>query len=140
MEIERIVKMFKREAALSLVVMLGVPSTPAIASAGWYPTVKGEVIHTQVCLPKNIESPVYLQLMGDKEFGKTVVTIHFKKLPADSYCRNTLLHGLNPKGAFYDLKFDWKVNVEGSYGLQFYSPKESKAFYGWPDGITTTGK
>ena len=140
MEIERIEKMFKREAALSLVLILGVPSTPAIASAGWYPTVKGEVIHTQVCLPKNIESPVYLQLMGDKEFGETVATIHFKRLPADSYCRESLLHGLNPQGALFDLKFDWKVNVTGGNGLQFYAPNLKKAFYGWPDGITTSGK
>jgi hypothetical protein len=132
--------MFKREVTLSLVLMFGVPSSPASASAGWYPTVKGEVIHTQVCLPKNIKSPVYLQLMGDRDFRKTVATIHFKKLPADSYCRDTSLHGLNPKGAYYDLRFDWKVNVEGAYGLQFYTPNARKAFYGWPDGITTTGK
>lgn len=78
--------------------------------------------------------------MGDKEFGETVATIHFKRLPADSYCRESLLHGLNPQGALFDLKFDWKVNVTGGNGLQFYAPNLKKAFYGWPDGITTSGK
>jgi hypothetical protein len=112
----------------------------AIASAGWYPTFKGDVIHTQVCLPKNIKSPIYLQLMGEKNFGKTVAIIYFKKLPADSYCKDQLLYGLNPQGAYFDLQFDWKVNVIGGYGLQFYSPRLKKAFYGWPDGVSASGK
>jgi hypothetical protein len=130
----------KANLVLIFLIISGLSSPSAYASAGWYPTYKGDVIHTQVCLPKNINSPIYLQLMGEKNFGKTVAVIHFKKLPADSYCRDMLLHDLNPQGAYFDLKFDWKVNVTGGYGLQFYSPKLKKAFYGWPDGITTNGK
>jgi hypothetical protein len=133
-------QLFKLKLFILINAVLCLSALPAMAGAGWYPTFKGDVIHTQVCLPKNIKSPIYLQLMGEKNFGKTVAVIHFKKLPADSYCRDTLLHDLNPQGAYFDLKFDWKVNVTGGYGLQFYSPKLKKAFYGWPDGVSASGK
>lgn len=133
-------QLFKLKLFILVTGVLCLSTWPAMASAGWYPTFKGDLIHTQVCLPKGIKSPVYLQLMGEKDFGKTVAIIHFKKLSADSYCRDQLLHGLNPQGAYFHLQFDWKVNVMGGYGLQFYSPKMKKAFYGWPDGVSASAK
>ena len=133
-------RLSKVAAALGFVLMLGLSAPFAYGSAGWYQTFKGDVIHTEVCLPKNIKSPVYLQLMGDNDFGKTVAVINFKKLPADGYCKDQLLHGLNPQGAYFDLKYDWKVNISGAYGLQFYAPNLKKPFYWWPDGVTTIAK
>jgi hypothetical protein len=140
MRMKGVSRLFKSILFILLNISLCLSISPATASAGWYPTFKGDLIHTEVCLPKNIKSPVYLQLMGSKDFGKTVAVIHFRELPADGYCKDQLLHGLSPQGAYFDLKFDWKVNVSGAYGLQFYAPNLKKPFYGWPDGVSVSHK
>jgi len=120
-----------------LVFILLAPATSAFASAGWYPTHPGDVIETEVCLPKSVSSPIYLQLIPDKGSGKTVAKIYFKDLKADSYCRDSIKHDPATAGP-YHLKYKWSVNVTGENGLQFFNPKIKKTYYGWPDGIAST--
>jgi len=127
----------KRFVAFGLTTLLTSLPFSALASAGWYPTHPGDVIETEVCLPKGVSSPIYLQLMPDKGSAKTVAKIFFKGLKADAYCKDSIKHGPATAGP-YHLKYKWKVNVSGENGLQFFDPKTKKAYYGWPDGIAST--
>ena len=120
-----------------LVFILLAPTTSAFASAGWYPTHPGDVIETEVCLPKGFSSPIYLQLIPEKGVHKTVATIKIKSLKADAYCRDSVNQSSN-RPRPYHLKYKWTVNVTGESGLQFFDPKTKKTYYGWPDGIAST--
>ena len=124
-----------KKLVIALVFLL--PANGAFASAGWYPTHIGDVIQTEVCLPKNVSSPIYLQLMPFEGNHKTVAKIYFKNLKADAYCKDSIKHDPATPGP-YHLKYKWKVNATGESGLQFFDPKTKKAYYGWPDGIAST--
>ena len=116
------------------ILLTAVTSSSANASAGWYPTYKGDLIVTEFCIPASSHSPVFLQTMGEDSAWRTVAVIKFKKLRNDSYCRNGAKYGFSPTG-HYHLKYKWKVNIRGSWGMQLYIPNLKSTVYGWPDGI-----
>jgi hypothetical protein len=105
----------------------------ANASAGWYPTHEGESIVAEFCIPAGSHSPVLLQTMGEGSSEKTVAVIKFKKLRIDSYCRDEVKYGQS--SGLYHLKYRWKVNIKGSWGLALKIPNLNLIVYGWPDGI-----
>jgi hypothetical protein len=124
--------------AIAFTIVLTVAnSSSANASAGWYPTYKGDLIVTEFCIPAGSHSPVFLQTMGEGSTWRTVAVIKFKKLSNDSYCRNEAKYGFTPAG-LYHLKYKWNVNIRGSWGMQLYIPNLRKVVYGWPDGIEMT--
>jgi hypothetical protein len=95
-----------------------------IASAGYYPIEKGEVLNTEVCVPKNTKPPLYLQIYSG--IGKPVRVATVNSIPKSS--------GDCSKNERQVL-INWKVDRTGMYGLSFYSPKGKSTFAGWPDGI-----
>jgi hypothetical protein len=95
-----------------------------IASAGYYPIEKGEVLNAEVCVPKNTKPPISLQLNSGK--GKPVSIATINSIPKSSgKCGN------NGRQVFVN----WKVDRTGIYGLSFRSTKSKTTFTGWPDGI-----
>ena len=124
----------KLKPFLVIVILLNaINSSNANASAGWYPTKIGDYIDTDFCVPAGTRSPVFLQSMQ----GKTLAVIKFKKLKIDSYCRDEAKFGFSPAG-LYHLKYRWRVNVNGSWGIQLKIPNLKVVVYGWPDGIEVT--
>ena len=124
----------KLKPFLVIVILLNaINSSNANASAGWYPTKIGDYIDTDFCVPAGTRSPVFLQSMQ----GKTLAVIKFKKLKVDSYCRDEAKFGFSPAG-LYHLKYRWRVNVNGSWGIQLKIPNLKVVVYGWPDGIEVT--
>jgi len=123
----------KRKLKLLLVIIIllnTINPRNANASAGWYPTKVGDYIDTDFCVPAGTRSPVFLQSMP----GKTLVVIKFKKLKVDSYCRDEAQFGFSRAG-LYHLKYRWRVNINGSCGIQLRIPNLKATVYGWPDGI-----
>lgn len=96
----------------------------SIASAGYYPIEKGEVLNAEVCVPKNTKPPLSLQIHSGN--GKAVKVATVKSIPKSSGdCSK------NERQVF----INWKVDRTGMYGLSFYSAKSKSTFIGWPDGI-----
>ena len=96
----------------------------ALASAGFYPIEKGEILRAEVCIPKNTKLPLSLQINGGN--GKPVSVATVKSIPkSSSGCKR------NESKVFVN----WKVDRLGIYSLSFYSTKSKSTFYGWPDGI-----
>ena len=116
------------------ILLTAVTSASANASAGWYPTHVGDSIVTEFCIPAGSHSPVFLQAMGVGSAWRTVAVIKFKNLRVDSFCRDESKYGITPAG-LYHLKYKWKVNIRGSWGMQLYIPNLRKIVYGWPDGV-----
>jgi len=107
--------------------LLAAIPNPVIASAGFYPIEKGEVLNTEVCVPKNTKSPLSLQINSGN--GKPVSVATINSIPKSSgNCKK------NESKVF----FNWKVDRLGIYSLSFYSTKSKSTFYGWPDGIEVT--
>ena len=124
----------KLKPFLVIVILLNaINSCNANASAGWYPTKIGDYIDTDFCVPAGTRSPVFLQSMP----GKTLAVIKFKKLKIDSYCRDEAQFGFSRAG-LYHLRYRWRVNVNGSWGIQLKIPNLKVVVYGWPDGIEVT--
>ena len=105
-------------------------STPNIvlASAGFYPIEKGEILRAEVCIPKNTKPPLTLQIYNGS--GKPINVARI-----DSFPISIGVCGKKEKRVFVD----WKVDRAGVYSLSFYSPKTKSSFYGWPDGIEVKG-
>ena len=100
----------------------------AFASAGFYPTEKGEVLRAEACVPKNTKPPISLQLNSGN--GKPVSVATVNSIPKSSgEC------GKNERQVF----INWKVDRTGIYGLSFRSTKSKITFTGWPDGIEVKG-
>lgn len=118
---------------LTLVFFLIFSSNIAEGDSGWYPTHKGETIIVEYCLPKIGDGPIYLQGLNQGTTWKNIAKIKAPKFKKDSYCEADFQHGSGQ--GFYHLKFKWKVNVSGEWGLQAYSPNLKMGFIGWPDGI-----
>lgn len=107
--------------------LLAAIPNPVIASAGFYPIEKGEVLNTEVCVPKNTKSPLSLQINSGN--GKPVSVATINSIPKSSgNCKK------NESKVF----INWKVDRLGIYSLSFYSTKSKSTFYGWPDGIEVT--
>jgi len=107
--------------------LLAAIPNPVIASAGFYPIEKGEVLNTEVCVPKNTKSPLSLQINSGN--GKPVSVATVNSIPKSSgNCKK------NESKVF----INWKVDRLGIYSLSFYSTKSKSTFYGWPDGIEVT--
>ena len=120
------IKMKSRILVISLLIAL-FPET-AFASAGYYPINKGEVLNTEVCVPKNTKPPLYLQIYSGN--GKPVRVATVNSIPKSSGdCSK------KERQVF----INWKVDRTGLYGLSFYSPKGKFTFAGWPDGIEVKG-
>ena len=95
-----------------------------MASAGYYPIEKGEVLKAEVCVPKNTKPPLSLQIYSGSGNPVSIATVN--SIPKSSGdCNN------NERKVF----INWKVDRIGMYGLSFYSPKSKSTYYGWPDGI-----
>ena len=75
---------------------------------------------------------LYLQVMGDGPW-KIVAKINANHLKKDSYCADDVKYGFG--SGYFHLVYLWRVNLIGSGGLQVFSPKTKKTYYGWPDGI-----
>jgi hypothetical protein len=133
---------FKRASSLSFAALivgqslLNQPSS--FASAGWYPTFPGDIISMEFCVPKTAASPAFLQLNAGTGKSKIIYKVNFAHLKSSRYCQNWQKDSLKPPSEdLLDLKFDWKVNQKGEFGLDLYVPNIHKTFYGWPDGITS---
>ena len=108
--------------------LLALLPVSAFASAGYYPTEKGEVLNAEVCVPKNTKPPLTLQINSGN--GKPVSVATVNSIPKSSGGCNK-----NESKVF----INWKVDRTGIYGLSFYSTKSKSAFTGWPDGIEVKG-
>ena len=102
-----------------------VGSSPASASAGWYPTTPGDRIDISVCLPTKHGQIIYLQGSGAGDGFKTFIKFKPRMTSDLKYC---------PKGQ-REYTYPWKVNIKGGWGLTFFDPTFKKRYYGWPDGI-----
>ena len=99
-----------------------------IASVGFYPIEKGEVLRAEACVPKNTKPPISLQLNSGN--GKPVSVATINSIPKSSgEC------GKNERQVF----INWKVDRTGIYGLSFRFTKSKITFTGWPDGIEVKG-
>lgn len=98
----------------------------SFSSAGYYPVKKGEKLEVEVCVPRSIKSPINFVVSKDLKNWKTIKVINFKNLT----------RGQCESGSF-ELKYLWKVNVEGEWILHFFDPKSKKTYYPWPDGIVS---
>jgi hypothetical protein len=128
----------KKPIVIGLIAVLLCLPVSAFASAGWYPAVKGESITVEYCLPQRDMGNLYLQALGNGTKWKTVATIKNKILKKDKYCADEYKYG--SKQGLYHLKYVWKVNISGGWGLRVKSSTINGVVYGWPDGITTEGK
>ena len=131
------IRLFRWKLLLVVLVISYLPVAQAIASAGWYPTAKGESLTVEYCLPTANVGTLYLQALGSGTKWKTVAVIKHPQLRKDPYCADDFKHGFG-QGLFH-LKYKWKVNISGGWGLQLKSSTLNKTYYGWPDGITTNG-
>ena len=95
------------------------------ASAGWYPTFPGDIIETNVCLPKKHGPVIYLQLTRLGSDFKTVAKFKPNHIYDPKYCGK----GKSAYG------YNWKVKVTGEWGIVFYDLTYKKHYIGWPDGI-----
>jgi hypothetical protein len=109
--------------------LLALTPNPVIASAGFYPIEKGEVLRTEACVPKNTKPPISLQLNSGNGKPVSVATIH-------SIPKSFGKCGKNERQVF----INWKVDRTGIYGLSFRSTKSKITFTGWPDGIEVKGR
>jgi hypothetical protein len=133
---------FKRAFSLSfatLIVGQSVLSAPSsFASAGWYPTFPGDTISMEFCIPKTAASPALLQLNAGSSKSRTIYKVNFTHLKSSRYCKNWRKNSSTPQSEeLLDLKFDWKVNQKGEFGLELYVPNIRQKIYGWPDGISS---
>ena len=103
-------------------------SSPAKASAGWYPTTPGDIIDVSVCLPTKHGAIIYLQGSGADDGFKTFTKFKPRITKDLKYC---------PKGQ-REYTYPWKVNIKGGWGLSFYDPSLKKRYYGWPDGVESS--
>jgi hypothetical protein len=132
------IRLFRWKLLSVVLVVSYLTVAQAIASAGWYPTAKGESLVVEYCLPTANVGTLYLQALGSGTKWKTVAVIKHPQLRKDSYCADYLKHGFGQ--GLYHLKYKWKVNISGGWGLQLKSSTLNQTYYGWPDGITTNGK
>jgi hypothetical protein len=100
---------------------------PVIASVGFYPIEKGEVLRAEACVPKNTKPPISLQL--NNGHGKPISVATINSIP-----KSTGKCSKNERQMF----INWKVDRPGIYGLSFHSTKSKLTFFGWPDGIEVT--
>jgi len=116
-------KRIKTKVLICSFLFASIPNS-AMASAGFYPIQKGEVLTAEVCLPTNIKPPISLQLNSGNGKPASVATIN--SIPKTSRkCGKNRRH----------VSINWKVDRTGIYGLSFYSSKGKITFTGWPDGI-----
>ena len=123
---------------VGVISLLVLSTSPAHASAGWYPIAKGQSITVEYCLPTANVGILYLQATGEGAKSQTVATIKSPKLKNDKYCLDDVKYGFGE--GFFHFRYKWKVNISGGWGLQLKSSTLHKIYYGWPDGITTNGK
>lgn len=116
-----------------LVTLFTLATSSAVASAGWYPTSKGQTLTVEYCLPKAQMGTLVLRGTGAQPIPKILAKIKDPILKRDSYCADDLKRGY--KQGAYHFRYSWKVNVTGQYGLDLYSNDTKKKYYGWPDGI-----
>jgi hypothetical protein len=112
---------------MPVVIAMGLTPNAAEASAGYYPIKKGEVLESEVCVPKNTRPPLSLQLSSGGGKPMSVVTIN--AIPK--------LAGNCPKNEV-QVFISWTVDRTGLYGLSFYASKSKSTYVGWPDGIEAT--
>jgi hypothetical protein len=111
--------------ALLLVALIGFMNPSAsVASAGYYPTNKGEVLRVEACLPLGTVFPLKLQLASTDAKWRTVATI----------ASNKKTKGKCDKG-FSKMIYPWKVNVSTGGSLRLWDSTKKKDFFVWPDGI-----
>ena len=117
----------KTKVLMCSFLLVSIPNL-VIASVGFYPIEKGEVLRAEACVPKNTKPPISLQLNSGN--GKPVSVATINSIPKSSgEC------GKNERQVF----INWKVNRTGIYGLSFRSTKSKITFTGWPDGIEVKG-
>jgi hypothetical protein len=111
--------------ALLLGALIGFMNPSAsVASAGYYPTNKGEVLRVEACLPLGTVFPLKLQLASTDAKWRTVATITVNKKTK----------GKCDKG-FSKMIYPWKVNVSTGGSLRLWDSAKKKDFFVWPDGI-----
>ena len=111
--------------ALLFAALIGLVNPSAsVASAGYYPTYKGEVLRVEACLPVGTVFPLKLQLASTDAKWRTVATIAVNKKTK----------GTCDKG-FSRMIYSWKVNVSTGGALRIWDSTTKKGFYVWPDGI-----
>jgi hypothetical protein len=110
-----------------VVICIGYIPQAGEASAGYYPIKKGELLETEVCVPKNTKPPLSLQLSSGSSKAVSVSTI--SAIPK--------LTGSCPKDEV-QVFINWTVDRTGLYGISFYASKTKSSYVGWPDGIEVT--
>ena len=138
MRMKGAIRLFRWKLLSVVLVVSYLAVAQAIASAGWYPTAKGESLVVEYCLPRATVGTLYLQALGSGTKWKTVAVIKHPQLRKDAYCADDLKHGFGQ--GLYHLKYKWKVNISGGWALQIKSSTSNQTYYGWPDGVTTNGK
>ena len=108
---------------LVVMITLALPAT-GHASAGYYPTSKGELIGVEACLKLGTASPLSLQIQSTNTQWKNVAKIYFKGLK-----RNDCEKG------FVKIIYKWKVNVSIGGALRIWDSKKRLDYFVWPDGI-----
>jgi hypothetical protein len=117
----------KTKVLICSFIFASIPNS-VIASVGFYPIEKGEVLRAEACVPKNTKPPISLQINSGN--GKPVSVATINSIPKSSgEC------GKNERQVF----INWKVDRTGIYGLSFRSTKSKITFTGWPDGIEVKG-
>jgi hypothetical protein len=114
---------------LIFALIFGIAIPPSsLASAGYYPIHRGELLIIEACLPIKTTSPLKLQIANTDLHWKTVSTVSFKEL----------MRGDCKKG-YLKLKHRWKVNVSLGGGLRLFESKAKQSYFVWPDGIRVEG-
>ena len=96
----------------------------SLASAGYYPVHRGDLLIIEACLPVKATSPLKLQIANTHLHWKTVSTVSFKKLKSGDCSKGYL-----------KLKHRWKANVALGGGLRLFESKTKQSYFVWPDGI-----
>ena len=75
MRMKGAIRLFRWKLLSVVLVVSYLAVVQAIASAGWYPTAKGESLVVEYCLPTANVGTLYLQALGSGTKWKTVAVI-----------------------------------------------------------------
>jgi hypothetical protein len=116
--------------ALLTSLLIGFINLPAgLASAGYYPTYRGEELRIEACIPAGTNFPLKLQIASTDATWRTVSSVTLNKK----------IKGNCDKG-FSKVKHLWRVNVQKGGSLRLWDSTKKKSFFVWPDGIEITLK
>ena len=96
----------------------------SLASAGYYPTYRGEELQIEACVPSGTTFPLKLQIASMDATWRNVAPVALNKKTK-----------WNCEIGFSKVKHVWKVNVQKGGALRLWDSAKKKSFFVWPDGI-----